>query len=838
MALEDYARKREFDLTPEPAPALPTQSPGNLFCIQRHDARRLHYDLRIEVNGTLKSWAVPQGPSLDPSVKRLAVMVEDHPLLYATFEGNIPKGNYGAGSMMLWDVGTFDVLEGLPAADQIARGDFKIRFHGQKIKGDFALVRLKNSAKQNEWLLIKKKDAAVQANYDINQFEYSVSSGRTQHEIAHDFPPRANYLASLLPQSIDPMPTSITPMLASLSDTAPAGPGWVYEVKWDGVRALAYLANSAVRVVGRKGTPMDRPYPELARLPEFINASTAILDGEIATLDEKGRPSFERLQPRIMATDTGAIAQLARSRPVLFFAFDLLYLNGRDLRAQPLEERKRLLQSVIEPGGPVRFSEHFPGPVAELLTAVRSQGLEGLVAKRLDGRYLETRSRDWVKIKVNHEQEFILCGYLPGERAHFGSLILGVYDGDQLHWAGNVGTGFDQKMMAAIRAQLDPLVTGAKPFPGRTPKELAAAVWTQPQLVCTCKYLEWTSEGRLRAPVFLGLRPDIDPAECTRTPAQPEPRVILLPGDKDEMPVEVDGIRMRFKNLNKLFYPADQITKRDLINYYAAVADLLLPHLQDRPLSLRRYPDGITKEGFFQKNTADGAGFPDWLRTESILAEHGKMRTQVIGGRRADLIYLANLGCIDQNPWMSRVATLDHPDYILIDLDPQECPYPKLVEAALLIRRKLDLLALEGYPKTTGGDGLHIFVPLEPIYSYDQARHIAEILARLCAAERPDLFTFPRAVQKRDSGKVYFDWMQIARGKTISAPYVPRAHPGATVATPLEWRELTPQLDPKHFHLRNALDRFDRVGDLFSGVLKKPQSLDTAIERLAALLPS
>lgn len=838
MALEDYARKREFDQTPEPAPAVPTKSPGNLFCIQRHDARRLHYDLRIEVGGTLKSWAVPQGPSLDPSIKRLAVMVEDHPLMYATFEGNIPKGNYGAGSMMLWDVGTFDALEGVPAAEQIARGDFKIRFHGQKIKGDFALVRLKNSAKQNEWLLIKKKDSAVQLNYDIDQFEYSVSSGRTQHEIANDFPARANYLASLLPQSIDPMPSSITPMLASLSETPPDGPGWVYEIKWDGVRALAYVQNSGVRIVGRKGTPMDRQYPELAKIPEAVNASTAILDGEIATVDEKGRPSFERLQPRIMASDAGAITQLMKSRPVQFYAFDLLYLNGRDLRGQPLEERKRLLQSVIEPGGVVRYSEHFPGPAAELLAVVRAQGLEGLVAKRLDGRYSETRSRDWVKIKVNQEQEFVICGHLPGERAHFGSLILGVFDGGVLTWAGNVGTGFDTKMMAAIRAQLDPLETDTRPFAGKTPRELAAAVWVKPLLVCSCKFLEWTSEGRLRAPVFLGMRPDIDPAECLRNPAQPEPRQILIPGTQDESPVEVDGIRMRFKNLNKLFYPDDKITKRDLINYYAAVADLLLPHLEGRPLSLRRYPDGITKEGFFQKNTHEGAGFPDWLRTETILAENDKMRRQCIGGRKADLIYLANLGCIDQNPWMSRVETLDHPDYILIDLDPQECTYPKLVEAALLIRRKLDFLGLEGYPKTTGGDGLHVFVPLEPIYSYEQARHIAEILARLCAAERPDLFTFPRAVQKRDPGKVYFDWMQIARGKTISAPYVPRAYPGATVATPLDWRELTPQLDPKQFHLRNALDRFDRVGDLFAPVLKKPQKLDTAIERLESLLPS
>jgi bifunctional non-homologous end joining protein LigD len=736
--------------------------------------------------------------------------------------------------MMLWDLGVWEPLG--DSAAQLAKGDFKFRLHGRKLRGEFALVRLKNSTK-NEWLLLKKKDAAARVGFDLDELAWSVKTGRRQDEIAHDLPPRPGYLeAAGGGGSADPMPESIQPMLASLSKDPPAGPAWVYEVKWDGVRALAYVRDGALRITGRKGTEIGRQYPELAALPQWLAAQTAVVDGEIAAVDENGRPRFERLQPRIMASDPGAIAQLARSRPATYFAFDLLYLDGQDLRGRPLEDRKRLLQGIVKPGGPVKYSDHFAGPLEPLLAAVRAQGLEGLMAKRLDSQYEATRSRDWVKIKVNQEQEFLLCGYLPGERDYFGALILGVHDQGELHWAGNVGTGFDAKAMRAIREVLDPLVTTQPPFPKPQPL-LKGAVWARPELAATVRYLEWTGEGRLRGPVFVKLRPDVDPADCTRVPAEAiPPRAELLVGKAESAKVTVEGHPIPIKNLNKVFYPAEGYTKRDVINYYAAVAELILPHLADRPLSLRRYPDGIAAEGFFQKNTAEG--FPEWVRTETILAENGQERRQVIGGRRADLIYLANLGCIDQNPWMSRVATLDHPDFILIDLDPQDCPYARIVEAALTIRRKLDQLELTGYPKTTGGKGMHIYVPLEPIYSYEQSRSIAEILARLAAVERPDLFTMPRSVQKRDPNRVYFDWMQNARGKTISAPYVLRAHPGAPVATPLDWRELTPGLDPKQFHIRNALDRFDRAGDLFAGVLRRRQRLDGAIGKLEQLIPS
>ncbi len=824
MALEDYARKREFKRTPEPAPQMSSSGDGGhkIFCIQRHAARRLHYDLRLEIGGTLKSWAVPQGPTLDPSIKRFAVHVEDHPLIYATFEGNIPKGNYGAGSMMLWDTGTFEVLGDLAAEGQLARGDFKFRLHGQKVQGEFALVRIK-TGQDDEWLLLKKKDAAAQAGWDIEQFAHSVATGRTQDEIAADLPAR----------TAAKMPEDLTPMLASLGPT-PRSEQWLYEIKWDGVRALCYIADGKVRLVGRRGTVFDRQYPELDTLATAVKTPTAILDGEICALDDFGRPSFEKLQPRIMASGTSAIARMARSNPVVFIAFDLLYAGGQDLRDLPLIERKERLRALIETTPHLRFSEHFATGVDELMAAAKAQGLEGVVAKHRDSRYTGDRARDWVKLKIRLEQDIVIAGRMAGERAPFGSLLMGVYEGNQLRYAGTVGSGFDGPLLKSLAKRLEPLETSQSPF-GEVIKFPRDVVFAQPQLVATVAYHEWTSEGRLRAPVFIRLRNDVDPIECVRAPlVAASIREAFLPPTQEEVSLTISGHRLKFTNLSKVYYPDDAIAKREVINYYAAVADFLLPHLADRPLSLRRYPDGIGQPGFFQKNAAEG--FPTWVRTANILAESHEQREQIIGGERADLLYLANLGCIDQNPWMSRLETLDHPDFILIDLDPYECAYAKIIEAALLIRHKLDLLELTGYPKTTGGNGLHIYVPLEPIYSYDQSRGIAEVLARIVAAERPDLFTLPRAVGKRDPGKVYFDYLQNARGKTISAPYVPRAHAGAPVATPLEWRELKASLKPADFHLRNAMDRFDRTGDLFAGVLKKPQHLEQAFAKLEELL--
>lgn len=822
--LDEYAKKRKFAKTPEPPPREFKGDGKNLFCVQRHDASHLHYDLRMEVDGTLKSWAVPHGPSLDPAKKQLAVLVEDHPLEYVTFEGNIPAGNYGAGSMMLWDLGHYELLGDATAAEQLARGDFKFRLAGEKLRGEFALVRMKDRATgkdSRDWLLIKKKDRGAWDGYDVDAHAWSVKTARTQEEIA----------LSIAPRPEAPPPPAIGPMLAQLSEQVPAGGGWLYEIKWDGVRAMAHIENGRMRLTGRKGNDISTQYPELASIPETVHARSAILDGEIAVLDAAGRPSFERIQPRIMASGGSAIANLARSRPAVFFAFDLLYLDGRDLRGMKLEDRKKRLVSVVQPSPLLRLSEHFDSHGAELLELARKQGLEGIVAKRTTSLYESARSRDWIKVKAVREQEFLLCGFTKGERDYFGALLLGVWDNGRLHFAGSVGTGFDQRMMHRLHGLLVERTVAKSPFPHpvKLPQEIT---WARPELVATVKFLEWTSEGRLRAPVFVGLRKDIDPKECIRKVEMVQARAALLPEGKSEAPVTIDGQSFRIKNLDKLFYPEDKITKRDLINYYDAVAPFLLPHWTDRPLSLRRYPDGIHGEGFFQKNAE---GLPAWIRT-TVIRDGEEKAVRVVGDTRAQLVYLAQLGCIDQNPWMSRIDSLENPDFMLIDLDPQECTYDEIVEAAHVVRQKLEAVGLTGYPKTTGGDGMHIYVPLEPVYGYEQAKAFCEIVARLCAAERPDLFTTPRTVSRREKKRVYFDYLQNGRGKTISAPYVPRAHAGAPVATPLEWSEVVAGLRPQQFHLRNAIERFERVGDLFHGVLTNRQRLEPALERLAPLM--
>ncbi|MCU1336331.1 MAG: dependent ligase [Bryobacterales bacterium] len=836
MSLKRYSEKRHFERTPEPAPSKATKTGGPLqYCVQRHHATHLHYDLRLESGGALKSWAVPKGPTLDPGEKRLAMMVEDHPIEYGSFEGVIPKGNYGAGSVMLWDRGTYEILGDASAEEQLTRGDFKFRVHGEKITGEFALVRMKRG-KGNEWLLLKKKDAVAQPGWNTEDHAVSVLTGRTQEEIARG-------LEKLDRLEAGPtLPDIGAPMLAQIGrgepGELPMDDKWIYEVKWDGVRALCYIQGGQVRMVSRNGNVIDRQYPELSILPHQVKAQNAIIDGEIAALTERGVPSFELLQRRINVIEASSVATLARHHPVVFYAFDLLYCDGRDLRGLPLIERKKLLKEVLQPTDVIRYSEHFSDGNA-LLEAARQQGVEGIVGKRASSFYESRRSGDWVKYKVHLSDSFILCGFTEGERDHFGALVLGIHEGDKaggkLKWAGNVGTGFDRKTMKAIYEKLAPLVTEHCPLEPDKNLPKKDVTWVRPELVCEVKFANWTEEGRLRAPVWMGFRPDIDPSDAIRENGTedslnrdaPSARSQLLDPSLAEESLVIDGHRLKFTNLNKVFYPKDGYRKRDLLNYYDAAAPLILPHLKDRPLSLKRYPNGIDEPFFFQKEVA--ASFPKWLRTG--IADDIR---HVVGEDRATLLFLVNLGCIDHNPWMSRMQSLEHPDYMLIDLDPQECGYENIVEAALLVRRKLDRAELESFPKTTGGDGMHIFVPLEPRYTYDQVRSLAELLATMVAHERPDLFTTPRAVSKREKGKVYFDWMQIGEGKTISAPYAARAYAGAPVSTPLAWHEVTPKLQPEQFHLGNALARFDRVGDLFEGVLKRPQRMEEAVEKLAS----
>jgi bifunctional non-homologous end joining protein LigD len=597
-------------------------------------------------------------------------------------------------------------------------------------------------------------------------------------------------------------------MGATIAEKLPKGPEWLFEIKWDGVRALCYIENSGLAIYTRNNNRCDRQYPELQVLPHYLEADQAILDGEIVVLDAKGVSKFELIQPRIHNQDANAVAKMAQKSPVHLYLFDLLYLDGYDLRAVPLAERKRALAAIAKPFPLLRISDFFVNAGEQLLEAAKQNGLEGLIAKRAESVYESRRSREWIKLKLTSEQEFVIAGYTPGERDTFGSLALGYHDEDgALVYAGNVGTGFDERTLKDLWARLQPLVTEKKPL-DRGDKIPRGTVWVRPELTAQVKFANWTNEGRLRAPVYLGLRNDKPATEVVREAAVHE---------------------VKFTNVDKIYYPEDGYTKGDVLRYYEEVAPLLVPHLKDRPLSLKRYPNGIHGEYFFQKNTPES--YPSWLRTETI----GSTRFVLVEDT-ASLLYLTNLGCIDQNPWMSRVGSLDKPDYILIDLDPYHCEYAKVVHAALLVKKKLDAIGLEGYPKTTGGDGMHIFIPVEPVYSYDQARAFAEVIARMLAAEHPELFTTPRAVEKREKDRVYFDWMQIAESKTISAPYVARAYKGAPVSTPLAWEEVTAKLHPSQFNIKNAPARFGRVGDLFEGVLKKPQRIEKAFARLEKLV--
>jgi bifunctional non-homologous end joining protein LigD len=887
MSLKEYVSKRKFGETPEPKPSEiePKKKTEGRFFIQRHDATRLHYDFRLEIGGTLKSWAVPKGPPMNFSHKSLAMMVEDHPIDYGGFEGNIPAGNYGAGSVMLWDKGTFELIGEESAEEQIKRGDLKFVLHGNKINGTFALVRMKGRGKGNEWLLIKKNDEFTDPDWDVEAHAASVKTGRTQEEIANDLPAHKRATKKSAPSAkpskkappakprkhseleglqgavLAPMPEHVEPMMAFAVSKPPAGKNWLYEVKWDGVRAICFIRDGMLRMISRNGNSFDRQYPELSVLPHYVDAETAILDGEIAVLDEQGRSRFELIQPRIHQTDPNSVAHLARSTPAKLFVFDLLYLDGYDLRNVPLIERKRVLESILKPFERMQYSAHFAAKGEQMLEAARQHGLEGVLAKQEDSKYESRRSNAWLKIKVVGQQEFVICGYTHGgERDTFSSLVLGVYDKGKLVYAGNVGTGFNDKSLRYLYERMKPLETARSPFDKKEPMQ-RPTTWLKPELVCEIKFSNWTRDNRLRAPVYLGLRDDKRPEECVREPApatsnsepaleaeEPSSKpirpkksakpivggVVEIPPSAKELVVTVDGKPLKFTNLNKVLYPKDGYTKRDLLLYYDAVADLLVPYLKDRPLSLKRYPNGIHEEFFFQKDIKEG---PEWLRIEPIHSEHrgAPIRFAVVDDR-AGLLYLTNLGCLDQNPWMSRMQTLECPDYVLIDLDPQDCGYDKIVEAANLVRAKLELVGLEGYPKTTGGDGMHVYIPVEPRYSYEQVRTFAEILSTIVISEKPDLFTTPRSVAKRTRGKVYFDYLQISTGKTISAPYSVRAYDGALVSTPLVWDEVEKGLRPGQFTIKNVLERFEKVGDLFRPVLDKPQRLEGALKRLSQLV--
>ena len=774
--LGEYRNKRAFERTPEPSGTV-AHSGKRLFVIQKHAATRLHYDLRLEVGGVLKSWAVPKGPSLNPADKRLAVHVEDHPLEYRKFEGVIPKGQYGGGEVIIWDQGTYELEGDLSAEAQLARGDLKFILHGKKVRGSFVLVELKNAKAKREWLLIKHRDEFVDPEWDAEKHQSSVVSGRTLEDVRLGRPARGpedtNKVGGLRGARKTPMPRNVSLTLASLADEPFSNPDWLFEVKWDGVRGLAYVDNGEVTLRSRAEREIAPEYPEVRELANQIAADQAIVDGEIVALDGGGRSVFQKLQSRAGVRNPSRA--LLDSIPATYYAFDLLYCDGYDLRKTLLEERKQLLKQILRPNARIRYSEHEIEKGKELYEAARQQGLEGIIGKKRDSIYVGQRTSLWLKFKIVDELDAVICGWTAPRRTRefFGALVLGLYDGPKLEFIGSVGTGFDYATQKKIYAQLEKLRQPESVF-SEPPKLKEAIEWVKPRLVASVKYGNWTEGQRLRAPVFLAIRDDITPDNCTLSSARarkpsnigedtkPQVRKTrskqsaselkaaweipicknnfshnerchiaehaqkraatqllhkdiekeIRSGTSEALNIEVDGHVLHLTHLNKIYFPESGIRKRDLLAYYFRIGHLMLPFLKDRPLVLRRYPNGIAEKAFFQKEAPDS--IPEWIQRATVYSEErGGAMPYVMAQNLASLLFLTNLGCIDHNPWSSRSATQNFPDYVFFDLDPTPgTPFATVLKIARKIHEILHSIRLTCFLKTSGASGFHIFVPL------------------------------------------------------------------------------------------------------------------------------
>jgi bifunctional non-homologous end joining protein LigD len=860
--LEEYRRKRRFDRTPEPVGKESGPASKNTFVVQKHAARRLHYDFRLAINGTLKSWAVPKGPSLSSADKRLAVQTEDHPLDYANFEGKISEGNYGAGTVMVWDRGTFRMEGNLDALRQLERGEIKFNLNGEKLHGSFVLVKLKHSEKGNEWLFIKHKDAAEDPTWNIDAHDGSAITGRTLEEITEELPPKRQaspiHVGEVHGARKAAMPSRMAPMLATLTERPFSDPDWIFEIKWDGVRVLAWIADGALTLRSRTGGEITAQYPELKSLPEAFHAKQAILDGEIVALDARGHSDFELLQQRMHVRNPSA--NLAAQIPVTYFVFDLLYCDGYDFRESPLLERKQLLQRLLRTSDRFRYSDHQREHGNELLELAKEQGLEGIVAKRADSRYVSERSANWVKLKTTKTVDAVVGGWTARRSpdAPFGSLLLGLYDGKKMRFIGHVGSGFDGKKQQDIAGKLKGHATSTCPF-DVVPETNEKAFWAAPSLVARVKFSGWTRENRLRHPVFLALRGDARPEDCRlKSEVVPAvspvlvhaPEVVgrvlnmkaqieaeLFKGHSENVTIELDGKRFRLSNLNKVYFPESGYSKRDLLAYYYRMAEYVLPFLKDRPLVLRRYPDGIEGQAFFQKDVREG--MPEWLQTVAVASEgRGEVIHYAIANDRASLLFLTSLGCIDHNPWASRRQDLDHPDYFFFDLDPSDgTEFSTVVTVARALLEKLNELGLHVFLKTSGATGIHIYLPVEPVYTYEQLRTFAEIVARMVTAEHPNLITNERSVARRPAGRILIDVHQNAHGRPLAAPYVVRAFAKAPVSTPLLPGELRASLRPANLNMKTVFVRLKEKGDLWDDFWKRRQRLEEAIEALGSRIP-
>ena len=759
--LSDYARMRNFQKTPEPGASVPKKKSKQLiFVVQEHHASHLHYDFRLELGGVLRSWAVPKGPSMVAGEKRLAVEVEDHPLAYAKFKGTIPKGEYGAGVVYLWDNGPWEPI-GDPEAS-IKKGRLEFRLKGKKLKGKFMLVRTGRAASKPNWLLIKHTDEESLTAFSARE------ASRVEEKSEAGF---------------------VAPELATLVEEPPAGSDWIHEAKFDGYRIEAELSAGGPRLYTRSGADWTSVYPTLAAELRRLKIQDALLDGEVVWLEKDGATDFQKLQNSRNTGDHSAIA---------YFVFDLLRLNGNDLRRLPLAERKEKLAKLLRRARkPIYLTEHFAGDASKLLKITCKKGLEGIVSKRLDSRYLSGRTNDWTKSKCHLRQEFVIGGFTEekGSRAGFGALLLGVNEGGKLRYAGKVGTGFTRETLLDLRQRLGELETTRNPFADR--ERVAGARWVKPRLVAEVKFAQWTQDRIVRAPVFQGLRDD-----------KPAPQVVK------ERPKKGAALA-KLTSPEKVYWKQEGITKGDLARYYEAVSRWMMPHLEGRPISLVRCPEGTGEKCFFQRHLAER--LPDCVRlVEKYLYVEGF----------EGLSALVQRSTVEVHAWNAKATDLDSPDQIVMDFDPDpELPFSKVKGAVKTLKTILDQLGLKSYLKTSGGKGLHVHVPFAPAYSWDEVKAFAETLARELESRDPSLFTTTASLAKR-SGKIYIDHLRNRRGASAVAPYSLRARERSSVALPLEWDELDDLKAGDQFTLGEALRKIaKRRRDPWEGYFKNPQRI-------------
>lgn len=858
MGLTVYRKKRRFNQTPEPSGGK-SAGPALKFVVQKHAASHLHYDFRLEMDGVLKSWAVPKGPSLNPGDKRLAMMVEDHPYDYRSFEGIIPSGNYGAGTVIVWDEGTYEALEMKGTKNeqekyllkQLKAGSVKIVMQGKKLKGEFALVKIKGK-EDNAWLLIKHRDKFA-TETDVTKKDKSVVSGKTLEKIAST---STNFWGSKSTKSVvkknrgkkTPFPKTISPMLATLAEKPFDEPGWLYEIKWDGYRAVGLVNKNKINLISRNNKSFnDKFYPVYQALKQWN--IQAVVDGEVVVINDKGVAHFGSLQNWRSEADG----------ELLYYLFDILWLDGYDLTQLPLTERKEILKGILPEDGIIRFSENFETSATEFLKVAAKMDMEGIMAKKMDSVYLPgQRTREWLKIKAQKRHEVIIGGYTQNEGSpkKFSSLLVGLYDKGRLNYIGKIGTGFNDKMQAGIMTRMKPLIVKEAPFkeipdvekPSRfrpnPPK--TKVTWLKPSLVAEVSYAELTSDGIMRHPSFEGLREDIRKKLKVETrkskvsevsevekfvkPVKSKDRKSLLnPTDETQVRI-INGHEIKFSNLSKIYWPKEKYTKRDMLNYYYRVAPYLLPYLKDRPQSLNRYPNGIDGKSFYQKNVTDTA--PSWIRMEPYTTGEGEDKNFLVPEDDSSILYMANLGAIEMNPWNSTIKNPDNPDWCLIDLDPSDQnSFEQVIKTAQVTKEVMDELGVKGYPKTSGSTGIHIYIPLGAKYSYDECQLFGKLIATRVQQTLPKFTSIERMTKNR-KGKLYVDYLQNRAKATLAAPYSLRPKPGATVSMPLYWEEIKKGLKMKDFNISNAMDRIKSEGDIFKPVLGKGIDLEKILKKI------